>query len=76
MPHIVSHLKLAMQMPTGNVQPRDSSGSDDPDLTNAHLVAFSWHLVAAARALESQRWDRLFNDPFAKLLVRGQRQFL
>ncbi|CAM9815330.1 unnamed protein product [Laminaria digitata] len=35
------------------------------------MVAFSSRLIAAARAGESRRTDRLFSDPFAELLVRA-----
>ena len=49
-------------------------GRDDPrnpDLTSSDIVAFSSRLIAAARALESRRADRLFSDPYAEFLVRA-----
>lgn len=54
-------------------QPGDEERDTDsigPDLTDANIVAFSSRLIAAARAVESKRADRLFNDQFAEVLVR------
>eukprot|EP00903_Cladosiphon_okamuranus_P015440 g14261.t1 len=42
---------------------------DNPDLTSSDTVAFSSRMIAAARALESWRADRLFSDPYAELLA-------
>ncbi|CAM9840323.1 unnamed protein product, partial [Laminaria digitata] len=44
-------------------------------LTTDNIVGFSSRLIAAARAVESRRADRLFNDPFAELLVRDSGQY-
>lgn len=56
-------------------QPREGTGerreAEHPDLTSSDMVAFSSRLIAAARAFESRRTDRLFSDPYAELLVSG-----
>eukprot|EP00752_Nemacystus_decipiens_P008595 g7674.t1 len=44
-------------------------GSQNPDLTPDDPVAFSSRMIAAARAFESRRADRLFSDPYAELLA-------
>lgn len=49
----------------------DSSSSSNLDLTSSDIVAYSSRMIAASRALESRRRDRLFDDPYAELLVRG-----
>lgn len=56
-------------MPTAKSKLPVESATKYPDLTEADTVAFSSRLIAAARAIESRRSDRLFNDPFAELLV-------
>lgn len=52
----------------------DSSngGSDNPEVTGADMVAFSSRIIAAARAMESRRVDRLFDDPFAEILAGSE----
>ena len=55
----------------GEHGPGGGHDSDGPDLTTDDLVAFSSRLIAAARAAESLRADRLFHDPYAELLVRN-----
>lgn len=40
------------------------------ELTSEKGVEFSARMIAAARAVESRREDRLFNDVFAERLVR------
>ncbi|CAM9451642.1 unnamed protein product [Scytosiphon promiscuus] len=45
------------------------SDSATPDLTSSDTVAYSSRLIAAARALESRRRDRLFSDPYAERLA-------
>eukprot|EP00904_Undaria_pinnatifida_P003031 jgi/Undpi1/12729/HiC_scaffold_6.g02397.m1 len=52
----------------GGHRPGGGDDSDAPDLTTDDMVAFSARLIAAARAVESRRADRLFNDPYAELL--------
>lgn len=61
---------------TGAQGPSAKKGdSEAPDLTKADVVAFTSRLTAGARAIESRRPDRLFNDYFAELLVsRGRKQ--
>lgn len=53
----------------GTCHRRGVRDSESPDLTKADVVAFSSRRIAAARAVESRRADRLFNDCFAELLV-------
>lgn len=54
----------------GNPSSSTSRGSNsNSDLTSDDMVAFSSRLIAAARAVESRRQDRLFCDPFAEILV-------
>lgn len=50
---------------------RDKPASGSDDLRSKDVVAFSSRLIAAARAIESRREDRLFKDAFAERLVRG-----
>lgn len=40
------------------------------ELTSEKTVEYSARMIAAARAVESRREDRLFNDVFAERLVR------
>lgn len=47
-----------------------SLGRGGDELTSEDTVAFSGRLIAASRAIESRREDRLFNDVFAERLVR------
>ena len=43
--------------------------SEAPVLTGADIVPFTSRVIAAARAIESRRPDRLFDDFLAELLV-------
>ncbi|CAM9366563.1 unnamed protein product [Ascophyllum nodosum] len=54
---------------TGQEKPSAGSKVGDLDLKSIDIVAFSSRMIAAARAIESRREDRLFNDPFAELLA-------
>ncbi|CAN0543512.1 unnamed protein product [Ectocarpus sp. 12 AP-2014] len=45
--------------------------SSNQDLTSSDTVAYSSRMIAASRVLESRRRDRLFDDPYAELLLRG-----
>ncbi|CBN75792.1 conserved unknown protein [Ectocarpus siliculosus] len=47
----------------------NDSSSSNLDLTSSDTVAYSSRMIAAARALESRRRDRLFDDPYAELLA-------
>lgn len=53
----------------GVEQPAAGRSAGD-ELTSEDAVAFSGRLIAASRAIESRREDRLFNDVFAERLVR------
>ncbi|CAM9982501.1 unnamed protein product [Pylaiella littoralis] len=57
--------------PAGGDLRQAGGGSDpsSPDLTSSDVVAFSSRMIAAARALESRRQDRLFGDHYAELLA-------
>ncbi|CAN0561567.1 unnamed protein product, partial [Ectocarpus sp. 12 AP-2014] len=43
--------------------------SSNLDLNSSDTVAYSSRMIAASRALESRRRDRLFDDPYAELLA-------
>lgn len=65
--------RVAPPAPVTGVLEHAAGDSDpnSPDLTSSDVVAFSSRMIAAARALESRRQDRLFSDLYAELLVRG-----
>ncbi|CAB1111767.1 unnamed protein product [Ectocarpus sp. CCAP 1310/34] len=53
----------------GSSDDSNDSSSRNLDLTSSDTVAYSSRMIAASRALESRRRDRLFDDPYAELLA-------
>ncbi|CAM9581551.1 unnamed protein product [Ectocarpus fasciculatus] len=53
----------------GSNDDSNDGSSSNLDLTSSDTVAYSSRMIAASRALESRRRDRLFGDPYAELLA-------
>ncbi|CAN0355716.1 unnamed protein product [Ascophyllum nodosum] len=49
-----------------------TNGSGNAELKSTDVVAFTSRMIAVARAIESRRPDRLFNDPFAEILAGSE----